>query len=142
MITRQTKKGKNASPAKVRQTKKGVHPCLTGAAANTAYCNRTYCSTLEDMRKLISKENYAILATDRNGVEMTELPKSVLFTLSSLIEELQVYGNRMEAGLGDMRDYNRMKLEAKDLKRDIKDLQKERDSLLPVEKRKRRDYVV
>lgn len=65
---------------------------------NSYYPNRTLCAVLEEMRKLNETRNYA--------------------PLLSLIEEAQVMGNRMEAGLSDIKDH-------KSLLEDISKLKKE-----------------
>lgn len=58
--------------------------------------NRTYCDTLQEARQLLSKVsrwNY----------------KATCSILESLVEECQVYGNRMEAGLQDKNNVKRMR---------------------------------
>ena len=65
--------------------------------------NRTFCDVLAELRKCHETRNYAIML--------------------SLLEELQTYGNRMEAHLEDKRDF-------KSLHQDIKTLKKERKKLL------------
>lgn len=66
------------------------------------YPNRTLCYILDDMRRLHETRNYSGLA--------------------GLIEELQYYGNRMEASLEDKRDcYQWAKLRSK-LKAEIRQL--------------------
>jgi len=58
--------------------------------------NRTLCSILEEMRKCYETRNFA--------------------QLHGLIEEAQTYGNRMEAKLFDVKDYERLKERYKQLK--------------------------
>lgn len=65
--------------------------------------NRTFCDVLAELRKCNETRNYAYMM--------------------SLVEELQVLGNRMEAHLEDKRDI-------KSLHQDIKTLKKERKKLL------------
>jgi len=71
--------------------------------------HRTACDVLEELRKLDSTKNYS--------------------PLLSLVEELQNMYNRMEAALYDLKDYDSMKEEMKDLKSEIKILNKKRKSL-------------
>ena len=52
------------------------------------YLSRTICDVLEEMRKCNETRNYA--------------------PMSSLIEEVQIMGNRMEAKLSDRRDYHKL----------------------------------
>jgi len=73
-------------------------------AANVDSWNRTLCSVLEEMRKCYETRNFA--------------------QLSGLIEEAQTYGNRMEAKLSDVRDYERLKERCKQLRNEIDNLQK------------------
>lgn len=69
------------------------------------YVNRTMCDVLEDMRKCNKVRNYS--------------------NLESLIEELQVYGNRMEGGLSDKRDMLEMNKEWSKLRKELKKLRAE-----------------
>jgi hypothetical protein len=48
------------------------------------------------------------------------IPVNLLPILMSLIEEVQVYGNRMESALGDNRDYQEMKKEYDRMKAELK----------------------
>lgn len=73
------------------------------------WLNRTLCDVLEDMRRCDTTKNYA--------------------ALSSLIEEAQTMGNRMESGLGDQRDIVKMQEEWHKLNKEIKKLRKKRDGL-------------
>ena len=68
-------------------------------AANTDPWNRTLCSVLEEMRKCWETRNFA--------------------SLSGLIEEAQTYGNRMEAKLADIQDYNGLKERYKKMKAEL-----------------------
>lgn len=67
--------------------------------------NRYLCSVLDDMRKCCETLNFA--------------------PMKSLIEEAQILGNRMEAGLGDKRDLIKMNVEHSELRKKIKALRKE-----------------
>lgn len=71
--------------------------------------NRTLCGVLDEMRKLNETRNYA--------------------PLLSLIEELQVMGNRMEAGLSDLKDHKSLLEDISKLKRELKDLRKQKKEL-------------
>ena len=66
--------------------------------------NRYLCDVLEDMRKCFETLNFA--------------------PMKSLIEEAQILGNRMEAGLGDKRDLVKLGEERHKLKQEYKRLQK------------------
>ena len=71
--------------------------------------NRTICSVLEEMRKLNETRNYT--------------------PLLGLIEEAQAMANRMEAKLYDIKDYDRMMDDMRDVKRTLKKLKKEQGEL-------------
>jgi len=75
--------------------------------------NRTFCDVLDEIRKLDSTKNYS--------------------SLLSLIEELQTYGNRMEGALQDSSDIKSMHAMKKELKKEIKELELDRDALKPEE---------
>lgn len=74
-----------------------------------SFPNRTLCDVLEEMRKADKTRNYAYM--------------------SSLIEEAQTLGNRMESALSDKRDMREWSELRNDMKHEIKALQKERDKL-------------
>lgn len=74
-------------------------------AANTDPWNRTLCSVLEEMRKCFETRNFA--------------------ALPGLVEEAQTYGNRMEAKLSDVKDYERLKKRYKNLKEKVTKLEDE-----------------
>lgn len=71
--------------------------------------NRTLCSVLEDMRKCNETKNYSYL--------------------SGLIEEAQMLGNRMEAKLYDIKDYEYKMEELRRMKKEVKDLKAEKENL-------------
>lgn len=73
------------------------------------YPNRTLCAVLEEMRKLNETRNYAALL--------------------SLIEEAQMLGNRMEAKLHDVKDRESLNEDINKLKRELKDLRKQKKEL-------------
>ena len=66
--------------------------------------NRTLCEVLEEMREADRKKHYGYLA--------------------GLIEEAQSMGNRMEAGLGDIRDIKKISSRKHELKAQLKELEK------------------
>lgn len=71
--------------------------------------NRTLCGVLEEMRKSYETRNFSYLL--------------------GLIEEAQMMGNRMEAGLWDQNDLESAREEVKRLNKTIEKLKKERESL-------------
>lgn len=71
--------------------------------------NRYVCSVLDDMRKLDETRNYSLLG--------------------SLIEEIQVMVNRMEAALEDQRDIKAMNEHRSKLKAEIRRLEKRMEDL-------------
>lgn len=80
------------------------------------YPNRHMCEVLDEMRSCYKTRNFA--------------------PILGLIEEIQSMGNRMEAGLEDIKDVKRMQEERselydeiKELNREIKGLKKERDGM-------------
>ena len=66
--------------------------------------NRTLCDVLEEMRKSLETNNFSYLG--------------------GLIEEVQTIGNRMEAGLHDIKDHERLLRDIKRLKGIRKELAK------------------
>jgi len=70
---------------------------------------RTLCDVLEEMRKCDKTKNYA--------------------AINSLIEEVQILGNRMESGLEQKRNFQEAEEHRKKLKKEIKGLIKERNKL-------------
>lgn len=80
----------------------------------STFPNRTLCDVLSDMRKCVETLHFG--------------------PLPSLIEEAQIMGNRMEAGLYDKGDLEEMHKHKKELKKEIKELEetlnasKERES--------------
>ena len=71
--------------------------------------NRTLCDVLDEIRKLDSTKNYS--------------------SLLSLVEEIQSMANRMEAKLGDVRDFADLENDISVLKKEIKKLKKEKKVL-------------
>ena len=73
--------------------------------------NRYLCSVLDEMRALDKLKNYSSMA--------------------SLIEEVQVLGNRMEAALEDAKDLEYVYETKKKLEKEIKDLEAKKADLRP-----------
>ncbi len=73
------------------------------------YLNRTVCDVLEEMRKSVETMN------------MSYLP--------GLIEETQSMVNKMEAAIGDIKDFKKMKKNIKTLEEEVKELRKEKNKL-------------
>ena len=69
---------------------------------NCGYVCRTLCSVLEEMRRCHETRNFA--------------------PLHGLIEEAQTYGNRMEAKLSDVQEYESLKKRYKKLKEEVDQL--------------------
>lgn len=87
--------------------------------------NRYLCTVLEEMRECCKKLNFS--------------------PMGSLIEEAQILGNRMEAGLetkGDLRnimeDLSKLKKARKKLKKEVQALIDERDKLEEKAKKKKK----
>jgi len=72
--------------------------------------SRYICDVLTEMRKCIKTLNFSYM--------------------ESLIEEAQVLANRMEAGLGTKRDIEWREETLRDLKKEIKELKKEKKGLI------------
>ena len=68
------------------------------------YINRTFCDVLSDMRLCNKTQNYG--------------------PMESLIEELQIKGNRMEGAISDKGDIASMNKEWSELKKKVKKLRK------------------
>lgn len=75
------------------------------------YPNRTICTVLQEMRACYKTRNFA--------------------SLNGLIEEAQAMGNRMESGLYDKKDVERMREERGELHKELKELRKEKKKLDP-----------
>ena len=71
--------------------------------------NRTLCDVLTEMRKAVKTLNFSYIL--------------------SLIEEIQVLGNRMEAALYDVKDIKRLREDIKELKDELEELQKQKKEL-------------
>ena len=75
------------------------------------YLNRTLCDVLEEMRTCFKTYNFA--------------------PMLALIEEAQMMGNKMEAGLGDKRDIENMSRKREELLAEICGLKEQRGALKP-----------
>lgn len=73
------------------------------------YLSRTMCEVLEEARGIIKHTNHFTLGRSKR-------------VLSSLVEELQVMGNRMEAGLGDKVSIKKLSEQKTQLRKEVKAL--------------------
>jgi len=73
------------------------------------YLNRTLCDVLEEMRTCFKTYNFA--------------------PMLALIEEAQMMGNKMEAGLNDKHDVEKMENRKKELVKEIRELREKREAL-------------
>ena len=80
--------------------------------------NRYVCDCLDEMRKCVK-----MWTTDTavHGVSLRHM--------NALIEEAQTLVNRMESGLEEIHDFDKMLKEKRTLKKDIKKLRDEKESL-------------
>jgi hypothetical protein len=83
---------------------------------NDYWLNRTLCDIIDDARTCDKTKNYG--------------------PLMSLLQELQIRGNRMEAALGDLKgiknmseEWHKMKQKLKKLQNEVKQLQEKKKSL-------------
>ena len=95
---------------------------MTDERDRSYWVNRTLCDVLYDLKKYTETSNLAVR------------PRNVIF---SLVQEAQILGNRMEAGLGDKKDLLLLNEEWHKLRREVKDLRKERDRLKELDKPKK-----
>ena len=72
--------------------------------------NRYLCTVLEECRTALNNLNFLTIKPTKR-------------ILSTLVEEIQVLANRMEAGLEDNWEYNRDQIEHRKLKREIKQME-------------------
>ena len=80
--------------------------------------NRYVCTNLEEMRKCVK------MWSSDPAVHTVSLRH-----MSALIEEAQTLVNRMEAGLEDIHDFDKMLKEKRKLKKQIKKLRAEKEDL-------------
>jgi cell division protein FtsB len=73
------------------------------------HLSRTLCDVLHEMRTMDKVKNYS--------------------SLLSLIEEVQIMGNRMEAGLDLQKDIRQLHEERKKLQAEVKKLKKQKEKL-------------
>jgi len=74
--------------------------------------NRTWCDCVEHVRKLCDHTTQFTWESNRDMIR-------------SLCEELQVYGDRMEAGLGDLTDLESLHENIKEKKKELEELKKQ-----------------
>lgn len=89
---------------------------MSGRIWSSFYPNRTFCDVLKEMRAAHEQKNYSYL--------------------SALIEELQYFGNKMEAALADIKTEKDLLDRISELKRQIRILEKN----LPKTKKKKLNY--
>lgn len=80
--------------------------------------NRTMCDVLDEMRKSLELVDNSDICLKRHKAYM-----------GHLIEEMQTYGNRMEAALSDVHDLKEIYKTRKKLKKEIKRLVEQRDKI-------------
>ena len=73
------------------------------------YLNRTLCDVLDEMRTCFKTYNFA--------------------PMLALIEEAQMMGNKMEAGLNDKHDVEKMENRKEELFKEIRELREKRKAL-------------
>lgn len=73
------------------------------------WVNRTFCAVVEDMRQCAKNLNFGAVA--------------------GLLAELQAIGNRMEAALGDAKDYQKVQEELPALRKEYNKLTREIEKL-------------
>jgi hypothetical protein len=88
-------------------------PVIHRPAENLRWCERTMCSTLDNMRDIIKVHEKYLLDAGVGGTVNCHI-------LMSLVEELQVYGSRMEAALSDQKEYQNMKEKYKKMQEEVK----------------------
>lgn len=87
---------------------------IEGIERYFSYPNRLYCSALEELR--VSLKNIS---------KMDPIFKRSVIYMMSLVEEIQTLGNRMEAGLEDLKDQRGLAKEVRLLKERRNKLRKE-----------------
>lgn len=107
------------------------------AALNLQYVSRTYCSACRDARTILQDILSSDFAKDK---QMAYVHKGTLLVLKSLIEELQVYGSRMEAGLEDLDSYKKIREDYKEMKKQMREWDAEQEAR-GVKVIKRRNYL-
>lgn len=97
-------------------------------AENIGWTHRTYCTTLENARVVLKT------LLKHRWIKDDEDISSQLNLLGTLVEEVQVYGDRMEAKLEDEKAYRNMKKEYKELKEEVQKLKESKETLgVPTE---------
>ncbi len=72
------------------------------ASDNLRYCNRTLCDTIYDAKNIL--KTYL-----KESDDQVSIYRGTLLTLDSLLNEIQVYANRMEAALSGKKDKRQVK---------------------------------
>jgi hypothetical protein len=98
-------------------------------ANNGGHVTRTYCSVLWHMRELL-QACFTDKNISTNKYVYYDVPANFPLIVLSLIEELQVYGSRMESHIADFANYKEMKENAKKLKTEIKELEEKKNKLI------------
>ena len=83
-------------------------------------CNRYLCEVLEEMRTMLKLSKDVV-------------PLNVYNMILSLIEEVQIMGNRMEASISDLKDLENLH---NDIKREKKNLLKLQEKIKELKKEK------
>lgn len=104
-------KDKSSEPQIKKNDKWDIH-----SPAMNLTCNRTLCGTLWDMREVIK-------------ILKEETKNRNFDILSSLVEEIQVYANRMESALSDFKTSKELKEEYKSMKKELELLYEEKPHL-------------
>lgn len=97
-------------------------------ALNLAWTERTMCSALEDMRKFTNRFEVLTMSIVEDEHDKETLLKP-LYVIYSLIEEIQVYGSRMETALTDFKEDRDTKEKYKKLKKEIEELEDKKKAL-------------
>ena len=78
--------------------------------------NRYLCTVIDECRTALNKLNILTIGSTKR-------------MLSTLVEEIQVLANRMEAGLEDNWEYNRDNINHRQIKREIKQMEWQKGDL-------------
>lgn len=103
---------------------------MTEHCENIGWTNRTYCQALTNCREMLKVllVNVSNLPHESQRVVL----KNGLNAVGTLIEELQVYGDRMEAKLEDQKTYRQMKTKYEKLEKEVEELTKTKESLQEI----------
>ena len=111
-----SKKNQPSAKAAKGEDKWNIHT----PSMNVNWCNRTLCGTLNDIRTCLK-----VLK------ERDQYPESAVHILHSLLEEIQVYANRMESALDDLKSSEKLRDEYKLMKKELETLYEEKPNLKP-----------